>query len=54
MYEVNDDAFNFSTPWWDGTFKLRRMPPDVFVYYIEVEFPNSKIRIYEGEITLVR
>lgn len=39
---------------WDGNFKGRPCPSDVYVYVIEVNYFNGKQEFYKGEITLVR
>ncbi len=42
------------TKGWDGTFRGRPCPSDIYVYVIEVGYFNGKQEIYRGEITLVR
>jgi len=45
---------------WDGTFRGELLPPDVFVYYVDVEFinnltPKQFTREYlKGSVTLIR
>lgn len=39
---------------WDGNFKGKPCPSDVYVYVIEVAYFNGKNGNYTGEITLVR
>ncbi|MBK8489709.1 MAG: gliding motility-associated C-terminal domain-containing protein [Saprospirales bacterium] len=39
---------------WDGTLGGRPMPPGVYVYFLEVQFINGKIRQKKGDILLVR
>ena len=39
---------------WDGTFKGKRMRPDVYVFVADVEFINGDTKTYRGDITLLR
>ncbi len=39
---------------WDGTFLGERLPPDVFAFFMEVEYIDDEVVLYEGSITLVR
>jgi gliding motility-associated-like protein len=39
---------------WDGTMNNRLMPPDVYVYMVELELLNGKMEIVAGDITLLR
>ena len=46
-----DAAVNYG---WNGYFGGRLLPPDVFVYYLEVETKTKEIVIQKGDITLIR
>jgi gliding motility-associated-like protein len=46
-----DAAANYG---WNGYFGGRLMPPDVFVYYLEIETKNKEILTQKGDITLIR
>lgn len=46
----NDNSSEF----WDGTFRGKKLPPDVFVYLAEIEFVDGRVLLYRGTITLVR
>jgi gliding motility-associated-like protein len=57
------DAPNKNTPftqfsdWWDGTFHDKPLPPDVFVYVIEVEYFDAAAGdkgVLKGDVTLIR
>jgi len=37
---------------WDGTFKGKPMNPQVFVYWVEIEFIDGYIGFYEGDVAL--
>jgi len=39
---------------WDGTYKNKPAPADVYVYIAELEFPNGSVEIKQGDITLIR
>lgn len=39
---------------WDGSFRGQRLGPGTFVYLAEVEFINGQVRVFEGEVNLVR
>ncbi len=45
----NDPAFG-----WDGRFNGTRLPPGVFVYYIEVLFVDGTRIPYKGDVTLIK
>ncbi len=49
MFESN----SLSTGW-DGTFKGSIQPNGVYVYYIDVTFPNGQTKMIKGTITLLR
>lgn len=38
---------------WNGTFKGKQLPPDVYGYYIDVGCPNNKTYFEKGNITLL-
>jgi hypothetical protein len=39
---------------WDGRFQGRELPPDVFVYMINVVCENQSIVTLKGDIALIR
>jgi gliding motility-associated-like protein len=39
---------------WDGRFQGRELPPDVFVYMIDVVCENQSIVTLKGDIALIR
>jgi len=39
---------------WDGLFRGKRVKPDVFVYYIEIEFVDGHVEILKGDVTVLR
>ena len=46
-------ALNQATHW-DGTFEGKKLPPDVFGYYLRVGCPPDKMYATQGNITLLR
>ena len=45
---VNDEQYG-----WDGTFRGNRLTPQVFVFYIEVEFLDGEVVVVKGDVTLL-
>ena len=39
---------------WDGKFNGNFLPPDVFVYYIEVTYLDNEVRTAKGSITTIK
>ncbi|HZH64927.1 MAG TPA: PKD domain-containing protein, partial [Flavisolibacter sp.] len=39
---------------WDGTYKGKSLPPDVYVYTCEVVCMNNEVLIYNGNVTLLK
>lgn len=54
LYEAKDFEFDAYTNWWDGEFRGEKMEVGVYIYYIEIEFENNKIKKYGGDIGLLR
>lgn len=48
VFTSNDVNFG-----WNGTYKGKKLPPDVFGYYMEVGCPNEKSYSEKGNITLL-
>lgn len=48
-FKPNDESSG-----WDGTYKLHSLPPDVFVYYVEIQCTNGERTFLKGDISLVR
>ena len=45
---------NDASAGWDGTYKGKALPPDVYVYTCEVVCLNNEVLIYHGNVTLLR
>ncbi|MDX2003116.1 MAG: gliding motility-associated C-terminal domain-containing protein [Chitinophagales bacterium] len=39
---------------WDGKFKDKILPPDTFVYYIEVTYKDNQKRSSKGSVTIIK
>jgi gliding motility-associated-like protein len=48
-FEANDASIG-----WDGTYKGKVLPPDVYVYTCEVVCINNEVLTYNGNVTLLR
>ncbi len=48
-FQPNDPAYG-----WDGRHRGRPMNPGVYVYYVEVEFRDGEIILYEGDVSLLK
>lgn len=53
IYEVADLPAD-GTAGWDGHYKDKLMDPGVYVYVAEIEFTDGEIRIYKGDVNLIR
>jgi gliding motility-associated-like protein len=54
VYEANDIPLNDEQLGWDGRFKGEKMGSGVFAFFAEVAFIDGVVRLYEGDVTLVR
>ena len=39
---------------WDGIFRDKNLPADVYIYMIEIEYGDGKVKTFSGDLTLVR
>jgi gliding motility-associated-like protein len=39
---------------WDGMMNNTQLPPDVYIYVIELELGDGKTKVFSGDVTLVR
>lgn len=39
---------------WDGNYNGQQAPPEVYMYYIELIYPNGDVEVLKGDVTLVR
>jgi gliding motility-associated-like protein len=54
VFERQDFAPNFENLGWDGTFRGKKMPPDVFTWYAEISFLDGVNLQYKGDVSLLR
>ncbi len=54
VFEAKDIPTNDPLLGWDGSFRNLLQLPAVYVYKVEIELPDSRIRTLKGEITLLR
>lgn len=54
LFEAFDLPVNDFDAGWDGKYRGKPLDPGVYVYAIEIRFPDGRTRIYRGDITLVR
>ncbi len=54
VFQSNDLSVNNSKNTWDGTFKGQALNTGVFVWILEVVFPDGSVEIYKGSTTLIR
>ncbi|MCP4120628.1 MAG: gliding motility-associated C-terminal domain-containing protein, partial [Bacteroidetes bacterium] len=54
IYQYHDFEPNNPTYGWDGKHRGQLMNPAVFAYFAKIEFTDGEVRIYEGDVTLMR
>ncbi|MEM9820353.1 MAG: gliding motility-associated C-terminal domain-containing protein [Bacteroidota bacterium] len=54
VYEARNIPLNEERFGWDGLFKGQVLPPDVFAYYLVVDFIDGETLEYEGDITIIK
>ena len=54
VYQKKNLDFNATSEWWDGKFKGKEVDAGVFIYYIEIEFPNGELTTHRGDISIIR
>ena len=54
VYEGSNINPNDPITGWDGTFKGKKLTPDVFVYTAEVVCENNSTLTYKGNVTLIK
>lgn len=50
---ANFNANNASAGW-DGTYKGKKLSPDVFVYALEVVCSNNQSMVFKGNVALIK
>ena len=54
VFENKDFQPNEQASGWDGKHKGVTLPPDVYVYVMELELKNGIVEIYKGDVTLMK
>lgn len=54
LFHAHDLPVNDPSRGWDGSFRGKVMDPGVYVYVIEAEWPDGSLRLFKGDLTLVR
>lgn len=54
VFSKNNFLANNEKNGWDGTMNSTQLPPDVYIYVIELELGDGKIKIFSGDVTLIR
>ena len=54
VFARNDFAPNDVSLGWDGTLNGEEMNSAVFVYYAVIEFIDGKVKLFEGDVTLMK
>lgn len=55
VFQAENFDINDATIGWDGTFRGKNMPPDVYVWTMEVEYLQDGVReVFKGHSTLIR
>ncbi len=54
VWQGKEIPMNGTNRGWDGTYRGKPLPTGVFTYLAEVRFLNGEIKIYSGDVTLLR
>ncbi len=54
VYEANNVNLNDPNDSWDGTMKGQSMNPGVFVYLIEIQFVDGFVKLYQGDVSIIK
>ena len=54
LFEQTNFAVNDPNAGWDGSYKGRKLTPDVYVYMIDVLCENTEVISVKGNITLLK
>ncbi|MBK9017858.1 MAG: hypothetical protein IPM82_29585 [Saprospiraceae bacterium] len=54
MYRYHDIKPNDRAVDWDGSHRGQLLNAAVFVWFLEVEFVDGEVRVFEGDVVLVR
>lgn len=54
VFEKANFRANDASAGWDGTYKGKKLPPDVFVYSLQVLCANNQSLVFKGNVALVK
>ena len=54
VFEKSNLNANDASTGWDGTFKGKKLTPDVFVYTVDIICDNNTILTYKGNVALIQ
>jgi gliding motility-associated-like protein len=54
LFFSNSSDFNELSEGWDGSGSGQKMPPGVYLWQAEVEFPDGERKVYAGDVTIVK
>ena len=54
VFSAADIPLSMPSAGWDGTFRGESVNPEVYTFYVQVEFIDSEVILYEGSITIVK
>jgi gliding motility-associated-like protein len=54
VFEKGNFQANDASAGWDGTYKGKKLDPDVFVYTIDILCDNNTILTYKGNVALIQ
>ncbi|MCF8239487.1 MAG: gliding motility-associated C-terminal domain-containing protein [Saprospiraceae bacterium] len=54
LFSQSDLPVNDPSAGWDGRFRGDRLDPGVYVYVVEIEFPDGSLQLFKGDIAIVR
>ena len=54
VFKLENFEPNNITSGWDGTFRGQPLKPEIYAWFVEVEYLDGTTEIFEGDVTLVR
>ena len=54
VWQQKDMPVDDPSAGWDGTFRARVMDPGVYVYVVELDWPDGQRQLFKGDIALIR
>jgi gliding motility-associated-like protein len=54
LFEQNNFLPNDETQGWDGKWHGGVLPPDVYVFFMRIEFEDGKVGVYQGDVTIMK